>query len=42
MRDQAVHDYCRINYDMVWARAKEELPALLPSLTDSQLEGERP
>jgi uncharacterized protein with HEPN domain len=33
MRDKVVHDYFGINYDIVWALAKEELPALLQSLT---------
>ncbi len=32
MRDKVVHDYFGINYDIVWALAKQELPALLPSL----------
>ena len=42
MRDKVVHDYFGINYDIVWALAKEELPALLPSLTDIHPEGEQP
>jgi uncharacterized protein with HEPN domain len=33
MRDKVVHDYFGINYDIVWALAKEEFPALLASLT---------
>jgi uncharacterized protein with HEPN domain len=32
MRDKVVHDYFGINYDIVWALAKQELPAMLPSL----------
>ena len=32
MRDKVVHDYFGINYDIVWALAKEELPVLLPAL----------
>ncbi len=32
MRDQVVHEYFGINYDIVWALSKEELPALLLSL----------
>jgi uncharacterized protein with HEPN domain len=42
MRDKVVHDYFGINYDIVWALAKEELPELLPSLTDIHREGEQP
>jgi uncharacterized protein with HEPN domain len=42
MRDKVVHDYFGINLDIVWALAKEELPALLPSLTAIQPEGEQP
>ncbi len=33
MRDKLVHDYFGINYDIVWALAKEKLPVLLPFLT---------
>ena len=42
MRDKVVHDYFGINYDIVWALAKEELPARLPSLTAIHPEGEPP
>jgi len=39
MRDKVVHDYFGINCDIVWSLAKEELPALLPSLTAIHPEG---
>ena len=42
MRDKVVHEYFGINYDIVWALAKKELPALLPSLTAIHPEGEQP
>jgi uncharacterized protein with HEPN domain len=32
MLDKVVHDYFGINYDIIWALAKQELPAMLPSL----------
>ncbi|MCX5890420.1 MAG: DUF86 domain-containing protein [Deltaproteobacteria bacterium] len=41
MRNKMVHDYFGINYDIVGALAKEELPALLPSLTCLHPEGEQ-
>jgi uncharacterized protein with HEPN domain len=37
MRDKVVHDYFGINFDIVWAVAREELPPLLPSLTSIKL-----
>jgi uncharacterized protein with HEPN domain len=40
MRDQVMHDYFGINYDIVWALGKEELPARLPSLTAIHPAGE--
>jgi uncharacterized protein with HEPN domain len=40
MRDKVVHDYFGINYDIVWALGKEELPALLPSLIAIRPAGE--
>jgi len=42
MRDKVVHDYFGINYDIVWALVKEELPALLPFFTAIQPAGEQP
>ncbi len=42
MRDKVVHDYFGINYDIVWALVKEELPALLQSLTAIHSDGEQP
>ena len=42
MRDKVVHDYFGINYDIVWALAKEELPAVLPSLIAIHSEGQQP
>jgi len=42
IRDKVVHDYVSINDDIVWALAKEERPARLPSLTAIHPEGEPP
>jgi uncharacterized protein with HEPN domain len=41
MRDKVVHDYFGINYDIVWTLAKEELPALMPSLTGIHAKSEK-
>jgi uncharacterized protein with HEPN domain len=31
-RDRVVHDYFRINYEIVWNIVRDELPALLPRI----------
>ncbi len=34
VRDKMIHHYFGINYEIVWAIAQEELPALLPQIED--------
>jgi len=34
MRDKMIHHYFGLNYEVVWAIAKKELPALLPQIED--------
>lgn len=42
MRDRLTHDYFGINYDIVWAVAHDEVPKMLPRLTELALRLQEP
>ncbi len=37
MRNQLVHEYFRVDYDIVWQTVKEDLPSLVEALEQQGL-----